>query len=1154
MSVFFPKIQDALREATQQHINLVRQIDLINASQELQKTKHDVKDNKILLMVAALIPVAASPGAIIFFAATTLTTPMLTGSIIVGVVALAIIGVVCIKLYKKIRNYKAYAPERNFITSIINNLNINRGAFLSVQFADNLNTLNTLILDCNRFSNKVQLTARINALQTKIQSELTKIEYLQDHDIYQTLFDSLGAFPSPALNQDFYHEILDRTDNRDVADALAEYLVTYMPSQTPLQLCYRIVHRGNRAAEIFASHLVSSHAMNGTTASGHIEFCKQLINHSSQAATALAKGCAQLNLLGLTFAQRLEIYSELIKKQTAAPIFVSNIRQVDLTRTTVAQRLELYEKIIHSWGDPSITTVLASNIRQLDLTGTTVDQRLELYEKIIKRSPEAAAEMAKQVINGTLNLTGATVDQCMQFYGSLIDAGVFSAESIAKSIDQLDLNNFTSEQRFQLYTKILSQKGELTLIPNAIGAAALLENVDKLVLDKEHRVALYTHFAEIDYSYIIGKGESCPWDFAKFNLHDFTHEERVTLYTQMVRGHTGFKLAENFGSIKLTSSEWLNLGKKYLENDHSIKDLIFHFVKVPLEDKELFDFVNCIISRHLEHKFIECEYDFFFSLKARHETTKRQILIDFLSSLSGLGGGYDLSQFKSFTSDIKVPLNVLNKKADQAISEDEIVALKQFINAHPKLKSLARVVENREKEISGSTLAKQRFDLMRWAAYAAVALHGLESHQITALTRWVGPQQHGGIVLELISRNQQYRYHLLRASCLTVKNSNRLHDAKWQDPATFLLAPLAEFGSNSPEALETWCDSIDLISVGQNQGVFDALAQALIEIGSKGPYLTQESHDILSKLSVLICKPLVAKIGQPQKLSIGQPQKLSTDKFLEGVNEIAPELIKQLAAVANLFQIGKDYGFAGLKSHDTSNFFQLVLRENFGAENVNHIELRYRDTFGRFKEPNAIFACVSSIEKLSKRKIKAAKKRSDQAKEMFSRFIISVLNENFHQLRYATASNSQLQQLINFNPQILTSWCTGIKRSLSNVQVEEAEQKEKEEQSDNQYNDLEILETDNPEHLMMLQDDAESDIFASHLMDGTRRAIVVTERGKAVGTAFIHLELDEKERCPVLVMQDIYTFTSFDNNTFLHEAINKLAQEKASSMGIKISL
>lgn len=948
-----------------------RDFQLRQAATDFKKAGKIAEVNKLALAALAACTCLTTLSAIIFFATVTVTLPMIITSVVVGVVALGVIALISLKLYKPIGQFKRYQQEKNSIAALINKFYSSKDHFLLLHFNENIKSLNDVIFNYSRFSNKVQLNAQIAGLQKKIQDELRDVQSLP------------------------------------------------------------------------------------------------------------------LNVIGLTLQQRLDLYSRLIDQSNdSAPILVGKIGL-------------------------------------LDLTGTTVDQRLALYEKMIQKCPELAEELAKEGVPGRLDLMGATGDQLLQFYFLIVETKA-AAELFALKIEQFDLTILTSDQRFQLYSKAIRNHNHAVI--------GLMANGDKLGLDKNHRIDLYASFAK-------QKKLNCWMKyFHKLDMHDFIPEERLEFYKTMVKGYASEGLAENFDKLNLKSHEWLELCKEYLNEEESIQSLISHFDSVCIDDGDLFALVNCIIHKHREKQFVESD-DFFAAI--RDKNTKRQILIDFLSPLSEWGGSIDVSRFQSFTNEIQVIIDTLNQEPSQIISDERINELRAFINKNPKLSTLAKVIESRVLEINGMELERdqQKSDLMRWAAYTAGMLYELEDSQIALLSRQIG--SNGNTVLDFISNNKTYRYHLLRASSLSAKKYFSLSlRMNWKHPATFLLAPLTEFGWNSPDIMTRLQTTIIEVSqIFQDPSLYNALIRCLLTIELNGPYTVQESEDILRYLIDILAK---MSGNMASKLANASSASVSAQTMTQ-MNHV---LIKNLAALTNLFQIANKQGLCCARLGTfPSEYFQIATKSSLGIEAIEDAEIRYQETFGRFRDPNAVFACMSKIDCLPLNTI-------TKTKETFSAYINSVLKGNFHQIRYNTANNPDLQKIFAFNLNMESQWRTSYSMPMSHARLGEEEKKE--EQSDPLYQRqrLVIEETDDPDKLLMLNDNVPISKFPAFLMDGAVRAILIKERGNPVATAFICLLWDQKNNAPVLLREDVYV----TNQNIKVDVIDNVVKEKAKRMGIEIRL
>lgn len=972
--------------------------------------------------------------------------------------------------------------------------------------------------------------------------------------------------------------------------------------QQCLDLVTRIAQEGGcNSAKSLIINLIECDYLKEATIEQQLNLFKALMTQGDEVADLLAKAISsnKLNLEGATLDQRVNLYAEIVERggESAARNLTEEVETLYLNEASVEQRLSLYAKILEAGESPASN--LAYNIDKLNLNGASVEQRLNLYAKILEAGESPAIFLAAKIRK--LNLDGATLEQRLDLCTMIAKGGQKGTRALINNLSQFDVGNApvqkrlklceeivkqeefptkellkgtTSQERVKLCEEVIKQgkfpnkdllKGttpqeRLTLYAMSAHFATQLTLFDNLNEDRldltettpQERLELYKEIAKQGEL----KAEMLVLCLSNLDLNGATANERLELYKVIVRQGTSpaTRLARRFSKSKLEfddqgkdlSKQSLELCKEILnQGEEAASALAKSFNQVTLRAKDLFSFSQYVVFKGLQRDFAESEV-FFNSMP--DPITRRQILIDLLSPPSGLRGSIDVSQYESFTHDIAPIIAILDKEPNQ-LSENEIQDFKKFISIHPKLNILNSIIENIEKEQTEFV----RAGLMSWAAYAAAVLNDLSIDQVA---------QFGQILNRILSyRNTSLRYTFMRSCSHVIQTPTGLekYESTWDETkSTFLLATLTDFGLAPTELLQLRTQ-INQTRCLKDRKINSALAQLLLTINLYVPYEKEEAAHIAQCIIKALKQKPAGKIPHKPEVVAQEEQKKKEEERIEKAGQTkkqatyADQTKKDLATLTNVLQIFGKKEFLRLvtsKEEEPSAFFLANFEKLFVIEKMTDLMTRYENTFGQFRDPNALFTYLRTIDRLPDNEKK-------EVKATLNAYVNSVLKGNFQKTRYNPANSPHLRQIFSARPELEMLWCTPIRsKNAAGSEPTEVEVKEKEEQANTRY---QTVDTDDPCNLLMIGTDVKGSCMRidgdpnkikaliSYPMNGEIRAIAYIPENIPTARVALRLMWDSKNQCPVILQERLYSNV---DDSATEERVYNLAKEKAKAMGL----
>jgi hypothetical protein len=688
------------------------------------------------------------------------------------------------------------------------------------------------------------------------------------------------------------------------------------------------------------------------------------------------------------------------------------------------------------------------------------------------------------------------------------------------------------------------------------------------------------------------------------NVDEIKPENRLELYKLIARQGVlpAIELAENFDNLGLYDKngnefipgQTLALCKEILnQGADAAATLGVNFSQIKMPEEDIFPFLNYVVYKGLQKKFVEND-EFFNSIP---EEFKIQALVDLLSPPSRLRGSIDLTLFESFTEPLAPLLPILNKEPGD-INESDIQNLKIFISENPNLHALNPIINNIEKDTQKmirDSLVKDskkavkkgeakiteeaaffRAGMYSWLAYAAVVLDGLAPEQVDAIIgsnslNLIASYPHSSLRYSLTRLFSELPEEELEALSPSVNPDNNAQESTQLQKISLLLSPLTNFGASEQKniALQTQIKNTRAL---KQVSVSSALIQLLSTITLHGPYTQVEADKIADCIIKALKQPEIT--GKTEKSS----KKEGEEKVKKEISTKEELTKNDLAALTNILQmLGKkemfDFVAPENKNVSAETFFQNNFKKFFDVDEAELEKLgmtfedQYKKTFGQFRDPLALFSYYKGINRLPpNEKIPVL--------ATLNTFVNTVLREDFKDVRYNPENSAHLTKVFNARPDLKSLWRTPLpSKRVVNLEEEgevteseaiasaedlESETKEKMELSDT---DFELMEIDDPCDLFLIgteirgscqsvfADPQKNQALTSYLMNGEIKAIGIKQNGKIVARVLMRLMWDEKNKCPVLLQEQL--FANAMNET-LAEAIYAFTKEKARSMRIPL--
>ncbi len=653
----------------------------------------------------------------------------------------------------------------------------------------------------------------------------------------------------------------------------------------------------------------------------------------------------------------------------------------------------------------------------------------------------------------------------------------------------------------------------------------------------------------------------------------------------------------------INSFQMLELCKRLINDDiNTIEKVMVQFSNLSLGNQDTISFIRFMVTKGGQKEFLNTS--FFKSILDLR--LKRQILVDLLIPPSGLRG-IPTAEFQLYSASLNgkdaeisntdIVIEILNKKPGE-LNKNDILRFKGVLKSHPKLSFLEAFVEkietnceaNIKKNIEKDALKSvqegeekirrdaefTKCELITWVAYVASVFADCEDDLIAALTKTkvldhISSYSHpslrytfvrefsrlrptevinyySGVIHPKSGVNKEIVASKNHAANLLEKQTTPF--TQLQKPA-FLLAPLANFGQSSRSLAALQYQILNTRSMKQ-LSVSSALAQLLSSVAIKGPYNVEEADKISDCIIKALKQPEI--LGKTKKKVVLAVQE-GEEKLKQEARQITKEeqTQKDLEVLINILEFfGKDELIKFVRPENNHinavAFFQNLFRKIFTVDEFPDFIERYQETFGRFRDPLAIYTYCQSVNRLpndTKMVVMAT----------LNAYVNAVLRGNFEEVRSDPANSAHLQRIYTARPDLQLLWNKSLAPKA--IVFTEADVKENEELS---KKSLHVAETVDPCDLLLLGEIAQScqsvrgvsgnnQALVSYLMNGEIRAFVIKEGDNVVARILLRLMWDEKTQCPVLLHERYYS--NFNMTSFL-PIIAGFLTEKAEMMGLNL--
>lgn len=763
-----------------------------------------------------------------------------------------------------------------------------------------------------------------------------------------------------------------------------------------------------------------------------------------------------------------------------------------LNDLTIEQRIEFYKQMASVRGEWAIIALM-NNFAKLGLSETTMEQRIDLCAHFVSLGGKIAVSKyfeKTEILKAISSYTNPT-DRWQQC-DRIASKGTWAIEILIKHQKLIGLLSpifklETAENRLEDSLQIISQYPWM--------ARVLLKNL------------------------------------AELNIIETSLQKRIELHQSLVYedNQETYDSVEKLGLLAaIASTVDLNARVKlckYIAASSSIAALAIatHFSLFKFELLEPSEFLSLV--QHLIHLNPSSHIYLLVYLKTAElpSDTRRRAVIELLPTTHLALNDFYHADLKP----IKSALNLLfTDKGDFQSSEyqKKLENFHHFLDNHPKLLFLKiTCLEFLEKYSDNEDLQIQAIET---CAYAAALLYESLEDQLsiiesTKMIETIIKLRHPALKLPLLRQLKSTilneRPHL---SLNTNSKREKAIEQPWSDLAWIFLCKLHSFGIEETEI----------------HALYHKIKTA--RIFKEGSKTTDLMHLFLYLFEH---ERLLEKYKDQQSLCplIATLQKLFSKKD-------SAALISDIQSLSNiLICLGFESFFECIQSQSSfKDYFSQGLQKLLGITEFSEAEFsqKFQKSFedpNQFKDPQLLYNYLRAMKRLP-----AIEK--DAIYALLKRFVISVMEGNFHQLRYDTAKHPHLAKLFSI-PGLKNLWMDGAAPQQLKERLE-----------------YQICEMDTPHSLMALSSDiqgsclsvngnpANNKCLIAYILHGELRPIVVinTENSKFVARALLRLMWDPIIGKPVLLQEKIYS--NVPNLEFVNGAINEWAMQKAKKMNIPL--
>jgi len=438
--------------------------------------------------------------------------------------------------------------------------------------------------------------------------------------------------------------------------------------------------------------------------------------------------------------------------------------------------------------------------------------------------------------------------------------------------------------------------------------------------------------------------------------------------------------------------------------------------------------------------------------------------------------------------EIGIALDIKNKGI--AIVEPKETSTEKFLSGHPELKPLQDLAKQIRETQPTEKKPDERPQLMQWLAYTAAVCNDLDEKRRKA-------------ILESGLLNTIFNYHNTEDRFMLVRQLSFLTPSQIREVQS-VNTPKGRIGALLVTRLDlAETERTELISlINSNQNFRDTkqlhiLLQVLTEAIEMAPFQENQSAEITDSLrQTLLDMKSNQKSKEASKELIKEFHNLLTIRSIFGLDTMKAILLKK-----------REKGL-------TDRFLSANLSILFAVAGITDLTKRFYATFGKFRNPTAIFTYLGSINKLPP-------KDKEKVHATFMKYVQSVLEGGFPKSRYEIDEDKpHLKKLTDYKKgSFMDAW----KQCPLPQPISVKGQK------------LAISESDDPNDLLLIGEVQGScqkvsersylnKCLTAYLMNGEIKPIVIKdENGKIVARSLLRVMWDVVNERPVLLQEKVYS-------------------------------
>jgi hypothetical protein len=812
-----------------------------------------------------------------------------------------------------------------------------------------------------------------------------------------------------------------------------------------------------------------------------------------------------LGLESATSDQRLKIYLAMASQgEKAAKILATKFNELKLE--SIEQRLLLCHEIVRQ-GDYAANS-LANNFSELGLENLDVDERLQLCQAIAEKGERSASYLAANFKN--FGLEKADVEKRLDLCRVIVKQGFFAVRALVDNLDKFGLENATKDQNVSL-AKVILKNGDSDH-PEII-VKAVLNFLHQVKLDDRSIMGMVNFLGTLSFGL---QAEFCNESFFSLMSNETAQKQAL------------LDFLKNNNNLPLVS------GASLLPIINILKDESETISQVEIDE------LIAYISNNPNLAFLEN----ILSQINKEPIALQPSLIKWVAYTAGVFNDLKLTESQvisvaNMVNHIYLHRNPNNRDLFIRALSDLIVQYPDELkNLSPKNKNdympfsylmtsqlkalglssdLQKELLNRLERTSGFDDTKQ-FTLFANLISAVILNSPYKKNELEVLVQGI---------IKILGESKPLSKPLPEMDA-----TKQLYDKKILNLMNAYLNPIADTVPNKNKILEQRKIALTVFVDGLTSGKRYISKAAESEIQAKLP--TISDIEIKSKIEQYL------RDFEPKAVTVPAASKVvgvEKDTRKEEFNKI----VDNLSVYGNILAIfGKD---ELIKCVSENRDYHTILLENFNklfdVAKVENLNDKFLATFGKFRNQNAIFNYLKSINSLlpgEKEAVKAA----------FNSYIVAVLNGSFEEMRYSSDHSPILQKINDKFPEFLNKW-----KDIKLV-------------SEKSVGKFKIKVSHDPCDLLLIGTEVQGSCqsingepninkcLVSYLNNGEIQAIVAKEESsdKMMARGILRFFWDEINQIPVALLERLYS--NVKSNKALEEAFINLAKEKADSLNVPL--